>query len=225
MPIAVVQSKPAATAGYVQTSTIAPTSAVTSTNFLLLWVSTNGAVNNITGVTDTNSNTWTKVGSSVQGGRSGDWWYVQSAAAGTPTITITSTDFLTRAIVLRELSGVATTAPIDVSAYAAVATSTTVTVSATTTNANDLIVGAAGIDKSAAVYTLGSGYSNLTQATGGDFLSGAMESKNVTATGSQTANFTIDTAQSGIASIIAIKEASGGGGGYVQDKKGFFSFF
>jgi len=209
--ILVVQSATAFTANYVTSSTIAPAAAVAAGNFLLLWISTSAAAaNNVTGVTDINNNTWVKVGSDRQGGRTGDWWYVQSAAGGTPTITITSTNFITRAIVLRELSGVASATPIDVFAYALVAASLTPTATATTTNANDLIVGAAGIDKSATVYTLGAGYSNLSQANGADFLSAAMESKLVTSTGLQTANFTIDSPQGGIMGIIAIKAAAGG---------------
>lgn len=224
MSVAVVQSNNASTAGYVQTSTVATTGAVVSGNFLLLWVSTSAAaLGDITGVTDTLSNTWVKVGSDRQGGRTGDWWYVLSAAAGTPTITVTTTNYVTRAMVLRELSGVAASSPIDVSAYAAVSSSTSATTTATTTNANDLIVGAAGVDSTSVTFTLGSGYSNLTTAGGGDFLSSAMESKNVTATGSQTADFTLSGSQSGISSIIAIKELAAGG--YTQNTKGFFNFF
>jgi len=224
----VIQSATASTAGYVLTSTIAPTNPVVPGNFLLLWISHNGTANNVTAVADTNTNTWVKVSSDVQNSRVGDWWYVQSAAGGTPTITITTTNFVTRAMVLREISGVATSSPIDVFAYAAVATSTAPSATATTTNANDLIVGAVGVDSTSVGFTLGAGYSNLSVANGGDFLSAAMESKNVTSAGSQTANFTINTAQGGIASIIAIKSASAGSPppvGYVQDTKGFFNFF
>jgi hypothetical protein len=71
------------------------------------------------------------------------------------------------------------------------------------------------ISNNATTYTIGSGYSNMTSATGSS--SGqpdiAMESQVVSATGAYKATFTSSTnSQNWIAAILTFKDTGGGGG-------------
>lgn len=211
MAISRVQNATAATSGYVQSSTVALSSNAAAGSVLLLFVATSAATaNNITSVTDTRSNTWTKLRSDRLSGRTLDIWYT-TTTAGAVTATVTSTDYITRAMVLTELSGVDTTTSFISANQSAVAfsSSSSVSTSITAVDGYPFYIAYATGDNSTLVYTGNNSIASVSTAMGGDFVSAALGSKNTTATGSILGGFDLSSAQAGGVGLIALKETSG----------------
>lgn len=164
-----IKSGTAATPGYQIASTITFGSAVTAGNFLLLIVGTTAATaNNVTTVTDTQGNTWVKAHSSRNNGRTVDVWSTFASATGIPVITVNTADYVSRAMVVSEFSGVNTTAPVGNFAVDPVFSSLDPGYSVTTTY--PYFVGSIVGDGSATNYYPDTMQTNAT-ANGGDYIS------------------------------------------------------
>lgn len=149
-----------------------------------------GGASSVSSITDSQSNTWTKI-TSLTGTSTVtlEIWYSKNITGGTtPTITINHSNQQANSIV-REFSGLDTASPLDKSAIAAgIGGSPSSGATATTTSANELVVGFAADIVNAG--TVGAGYSNLLrQQKAGTTMSAYIEGKTVTSTGTQTATF------------------------------------
>lgn len=106
-------------ANYVNTLDVAFNSNVAATSDLFLWVATSSPTAAVSTVTDTRSNTWSKVknvnGSAQSSNVSLDLWHCASPSAGSTTVTVTLTAalFATISAVAYEFSGLASS-PFDV---------------------------------------------------------------------------------------------------------------
>ena len=191
----------------------------TSGNLIEVWVGYGGSTDTST-VSDTDSNTYNNIGQHYDStnGQSFDVYCAENITGGTtPTVTVTfNTSQPYNRILIREISGLATTSAYDVSAVQSAngttATDNITSTAATTTNANSYLSG---------------GYQNIAEASpgtgslsagtnytkdgnyGSDII--AVEHRNVTSTGSYAATFTKTVAHRYTAWIVAYKEAGGGG--------------
>jgi hypothetical protein len=156
-----------------------------------------GSSNFVTGVTDSQGNTYVQAGSgnsTVTGTLGSSLWYAQNITGGTtPTITVAySTNTAnTFAAIAREYSGIDINNPIDAlpTSNNGASTSPTSAASGATLYQAELLIGFAVDTLAANTFSAGTGYGNLaTQANGFGL---AMEDQQVSSTGSYTATFTI----------------------------------
>lgn len=199
------------------TSTFASTSLAwgantTTGNLIIVACGNTGSINNVTSVTDSQSNTYTQVfSSSPTGSDDFEFWYAKNITGGTtPTITIaysSSSSFNTA--VAREYSGLDTSSPLDVNNGAAIDIfqATCTSNSVTTTSANELIVGAC-MTNSSVTFGAGTGYGNLTSQT--NVAAIALEDQIVSSTGTYTASFTGTAGATAGIGIITFKAVSSG---------------
>lgn len=154
------------TAAATSLSTTLP-AASTAGDLLVLTVSGyTGATNNITSVTDTAGNTWTKVGAYFVSGHysEGELWYCANARSAT-SVTVRSGTALVQATTVLEFAGIAATSPLDRSAGTA-GTSTAANSGSITPVAGELLVGfAAGHGSTQAMTVTTSGFTAPTQRT------------------------------------------------------------
>src|SRR5207244_5222288 len=101
-----------------------------------------GATNQITKVTDSASNTWTKIGAYCSAGHysDGELWYAANANSVT-SVTVSVTTATVVAIEVEEFSGVATTNPLDVSGGASSTGVAADSAAVTPTTSTELAVG------------------------------------------------------------------------------------
>lgn len=194
---------------YVITHTFTPATA-TAGNCLLLTISMSGAADNeITGITDDKSNTWGRVDAHFANGRTVEIWAAPNCNAGAPAITVNTTNYVGRYYTYREVSGLATTSPADVTNVGsnAAATSHTTAATANTSQADEFVLVAFVTDVHNAVYSItsGSNYTGLlsiSPATVEAYTSGGSAYKIVSAIGAQTGAITTNVAANS-ASIVA----------------------
>lgn len=222
MAISTVQTTSGNTgASYVNFTTSAWTGNNTAGNFLVLAIATsNPSTSAVLSVIDTAGNIWIKetglAGSAaVPNALSLDVWYVANCLSGiTPTITITMAvgQFNTISYVAREYSGIALTAPVDVSASLTETNffqTHAIGATATTTQASELVISAYSYTSSGETLTASAGYttvvnqSNATQFTGIGFTDQVLSS-----TGTQTCTFTSVSFVSGLGRVITFKAAT-----------------
>lgn len=213
----VVQSKAANAGGYVTAPTLQWNSNTTSGNTIIFAITYNDDVTGVvSSITDSQSNTYTKIAGGSSGGDTAtELWYAYNITGGTtPTISVTMTvpanshDFSMNA---REMSGFTTTDPFDVKAEGATAsgTSHTSATTGTTTQADEYVYGTLGLATNA-TFTLGSGFSDLSQTNGSDiFQASAAEGKTVSSTGTQQATMTTSAAAVGYFIVATFKLAGG----------------
>lgn len=210
MPIAFVQSVVANSAGgYNNTQQITITPAAGS--LLVLNIGTSSAAaNEVTGVTDSKSQTWTKIVDQVGGNNKNQaMWYRANAGAGSTVITIQGSGFVAYAVEVQEFSGIATSSALDVTATASDSTYVqvhSVGPTTATTQADALVVqGWAGGDTSN-TFTAGSGFSNAAGTNSvGAFISSAMQSKVVSSTGTQSASLSTSSYDWGVSNLAVFK--------------------
>lgn len=207
------------------TTTTAFTAATTAGNLIVVAISNDsGGTTSVTGVTDNKGNTYTKI-KTVANSSALDIYYAANIAGGTGH-TISVTWSLAAAsnlsIIAQEYSSMPT-APLDVSVSAIGSTvSPSSGATAATTQADELVVGILSFDAATTTVMAGSGYGNLTSiaVTGAHT---AMESKVISATGAQTATFTLAASRAWIAAAVAFKASTAPP--VTVNKGGFFAFF
>lgn len=212
----VVQKKSGNSGSYTNTCALTWNSNTTTGNTIIVSITYNDdTAGTISSVTDSQSNTYNLIGT---GGSSGGdthtaSYYAYNITGGTtPTVTVTmSTGDHDFSMTMREVSGLTTTDPLDKVAEGTTAsgTSHTSATTATTTQANELVYATIGL-ATTATFTLGSGYSELSETTGSDiYQASASETKRVTSIGTQTATFTSSASAVSYFIIATFKEAGG----------------
>lgn len=142
-----------------------------------------------------------------------------TAGSATRTVTITWSASCGSAVTIAgaSYSGLTTVDPFDVDAGDTWSSTTTPTsnTTATTTQANELIVGSLAMTVTATI-TAGSGFTKrveICNSQSGGVTCVSIEDKNVSATGTQTADFSLSAARTSAVHVAAYKDAAGGGGG------------
>lgn len=198
--MSVVQTNSGTSADVDNPSSSAWGSNLTVGNIIVLYIyNDSGVANYITSVTSTGV-TWTKRNS--QSGNGGhEIWSGQVTSANTNAVTFGFSQTAATRIVwlMQERDDIDVTTPYDKVSTIATGTSTA-PASATTgtlTNANSIVTGHVGWTTGTSTVSLGSGYSDLTNAGAATSSSrhAAMESKTVAATTATTAAFTLGTSR------------------------------
>jgi hypothetical protein len=199
------------TSGTGTLTTSAFAGSTTTGNLIVVGVSfDSGTLNTVTAVSDSKSNTYTKI-LDLDGTQDVTLWYAQNITGGashTVTVTFNSGAGAALGFVAQEFTGIASSSSLDKSVIAQ-GTSTTPASgnTAATTQADELVVGVLGFSSTSTSITLGSGYSNLGSVTGTN-LSAALESKVVAATGAQSAGATLGASRAWCMGVATFKAAS-----------------
>lgn len=183
----------------------------TSGNFIIIGIfSTTSSATNVSSITDTRVNTWTRIGGSAGQGLEMELWYAKNINAGAAhAITVNLTTNAQLFVMAREYSGVDLTSPIDTSNFGATGNSTTPTSGNIVTSFNsEVIIGFANIERAPVSWTVGSGYGNLTNKDDGGGFAIAMEDKNVSSSGSYSADFSSDMSGPWEMAVVGVKDAS-----------------
>lgn len=195
-------------------------SSVAVGDLIVVYMGMDGGVTGVvTGVTDSLGNTYQRVAgmdiANAGGTLALDCWYAVATHAGASNvITVAFTDTASNMnFVAQHFNGFTGTPTLDKFQHSSNASSTSATSSATaaTTQANEIVIGGFVHASTASAWSLGTGYSNLTQSNIAA-RSAAMESKVVAATGAQTAAATIAAARVNIGGVVTFYDGGGGGG-------------
>lgn len=188
----------------------------TAGNTLILVSSDNwGLVNQISGITDTEGNTWQRAKSISAGGIDGEVWYAYNIAGGTkPTLTITYAHPVQIALVLAEYSGFTTTDPFDQFSTGNGTSTAPLTASTpTTSQASETVIGACVWgDMTIGGGSVGSGFANFIQV-GASFINdansmnAAIEDKTISSIGTPTAAITLARSRAWVMFCITFKNA------------------
>lgn len=172
------------------TTTSAFSSATTTGNLIVVSISTNGAANAVTSVTDTAGNTYAKVWSVANSSVTSDLWYAENITGGaSQTVTVTVSTARATAVVAHEYSGISLTSSLDKSVTATGSSNAPASGNTpTTTVASEIVIGAVAMLGGATTFTVGSGYTNLNQQLAANVAT-AQESLVTTSTGTQSAAF------------------------------------
>lgn len=133
-------------------------------------------------------------------------WVAANVAGGSTTVTITPSTSIVKQIHLAEVSGLATSSPIDQSATGSGSSVTSVTTSATgtTAQANEYLVAFCATSQDKAL-TANASYTSRTTT-----VRTMLEDRNVSSTGTYTANFTWTGSTNGGCILATLKEAAAG---------------
>jgi len=214
--INMVQSKASTTSGTV--ATINWTSNTTTGNLIVVGYTLLDSVDQVTSVTDSQGNTYTKItsASGTIGGSAGAYggvWYSKNITGGTtPSITVTGGGGANINAVAMEFSGIDTVNPLDSAAVKrGVGTTASMTsgTSAATSASNELIVGVGHTDWGSNTFTSGTNYTGLLRSVNDAFVDVAMEYKVVTSTGTQTATMTSGNASDYSMALVPFIASSG----------------
>lgn len=196
---------------------------VTSTNFassvvaghllVALVASAAGASGDVSSVTDTAGNTYTKILEFTTLNLDITVWIVWNCIGGASfnvTGHVGAVGTNDASIVVQEFSGVMRSAnPFDKSKSATgTSTSPNSGATATTTQATELIVGVLAHESTTTTIVTGSGYSALTTASLAN-CSAALESQVVAVTGAQTATFGLTASRPWGCGVVTIKDSAG----------------
>lgn len=200
-------------------------SSVTVGNIIVVSASSDGnSASQITNITDSKGNTYTKQFEQLGTARMGSMWTTKVTTGGTGltvTVTYNSASSNNSGVVFQEFTGPTGTLTKDQS-LGANGTSATPSVgpTGTTTNANELVVAFCVMTSTEASFTAGTGYTNGAAAIVSNANIG-MQSKLVTSTGTQTAGFTWPTSRVFAAAIVTFSD---GGGTPTNTTNFFFGF-
>jgi hypothetical protein len=201
MAISLTQVTSKGSSGSVTTDTKAFTSNITAGGFIVVVTASGVATgNNVSSITDTLSNTYTRVFSEVGGAGTRpdlEVWYAQNSPAGANTITVNQTS-AKLCWVQAEYAGIAALLDLapDKNAHTSGSAATADSGStATTTKADELLIGAIGVASASwTISSAGTNYGNLTQVSstgaGANYTVG-FEDRIVAATGAYNATFAI----------------------------------
>lgn len=213
MAIAFVQSKAAASSGYPNSQAVTPDAAISAGSLLVANVGTSSGTANIITVTDSKSQTWTKVNDHVVNGKNQSLWYCMNAGAGSTTITAGHSSGLSWAMEVMEFSGVATSAALDKSLPGVDSTwvqGHAVGPTASTTTADQVVIhGWAGGDITN-TFTKDGAYTAIIGINGGagTYISSAMQYKIVAASGTQSGTISTSSYDWGGSTIATFKAAA-----------------
>ena len=200
-----------------------PTAGVAAGNRVIVTVALDPASGTVS-CADTKSNVYTKDLDVTQGsGTSGVRTVIFSAPVTTAlvsgnTITVTHPSLAARAMNADEFSGIVASGALDKIA-SAVGSSTTASSgsTATTAQANELLVGAVGVETRSEAFTAGSGYTLLASVsssaagTAANNVTIDYEARIVAATGAYVADGTLATSRQWAAGIATYEDACGNG--------------
>lgn len=160
MALAFVQQVATNTAGFVGTQQSAAMAASTTTgNTIVVCIVTEAAINDITSVTDTASNSYSRLAQTAAGSIGLEFWIARNITGGaTFKVTVNDSGFVIGGFVAMELSGIPTTGTVlDGTGTFSASSGASVggTMSSATTNANDILIYAAAVLSSAATMTIG----------------------------------------------------------------------
>lgn len=163
----------------------------------------------VTSVTDNESNTYTLITSSTNGGFFNTYAYkCENCTGGTGhVVTILASSAVFYSAYLQEITGALTSSGVDVSNTLTTSVATTFSgASATTTNANDLVLSYFQLQVSyASIADSGAGFSMLdSSTTGGSAVSSAV----VSSTGAYSDTYTIDISGNEIGGVIVAYKAA-----------------
>jgi hypothetical protein len=193
------------------TATVTLPRASTQGDLLVLSASVyTGATNNITSVTDTAGNTWTRIGAfSVPGRNSdGEMWYSPNAASAT-AVTVHLRTTANTAVEVQEFAGVATSSPLDTSAGTSSTSAAASSGPITPAAGNELLVGfAAGHGNAQAMTVTAAGFTlQPQQTTGASVASVVAGSEALSSPSGQAFTATFPTAMYWAAGIAAFRAA------------------
>lgn len=161
----------------------------TSSNMIVVGVTLDGSAASLTGVSDSAGNTYVKCQESAAGANVAIY-AAYNILPFTSNVVTALVGFTDGVIFAQEFSGITTSSAFDVGVVSTGSATTLTATTATTTQANELIFAAAARDyASPDVLSVGTGYSNFLTAHSNSE-SGAVESKIVSTTGTQTAIMT-----------------------------------
>lgn len=165
MAIAFVQFANNQPVGGTTSTTVTPAATTTAGNLLVAIVYEDANASATLGITDTASQTWFQVGSTITVGNGLLAMFYMPNSAAVTTITGTCTVSATLPVCIYEISGIATSSPLDGFATASGAATSTSLTSGTisTTNANDILIyGCGQATTQSGAWTAGSGYTTQT---------------------------------------------------------------
>jgi hypothetical protein len=200
-------------------TTAAFTNAFAVGQLVVVTIAFDGGANTVTSVTDNASvpNTYNLISGASAGNGStmylATYYAIITTAKSSPQVTVNYNSSGTNADVIAQyFNGFTGTPTLDKSQSSVNASSTTCTSGATsaTTQATELIVGGGVHISTTSVFSLGTGYTNLT-TNNISARAVAMESKVVSSTGAQTATFTIAAARVNTGAVTTFYDNAGGG--------------
>jgi hypothetical protein len=213
-----IQSAVAANNGNPTSIAVTFTNKVQKGNFIFIAIAVDvTTANPVASIRDNLGNVYTKIASTASAASTLDRWYTKNIRGGKAiTITATATSPATPDwnIIVREYSGVDINNPLDKSAVATGSSTTPSSgASAATTTENEVVIGSNASDNGTdQTYTLGAGYSNLVSKTDVvTFTDEGTEDKIISATGAQTATFTLGTSAGWVCAVDTFRAASTGG--------------
>jgi hypothetical protein len=183
----------------------------TAGNLLVVAISTY-AGETINAPTDSLNNTYVQAVTTSQPGNAvAAIYYAPNCKGGANTVTahISASDNIH--LHVYEISGIATSSPVDVAGTATVSNTTSLTVSTTsaTTSPNDYVFAYFGDNNSQETFVAGSGYGDTEQTESSSGDAGFSEDKIVSSVGTQVAAATASGVDPITALIVAFKAASG----------------
>jgi hypothetical protein len=196
--------------------------AVTTGNAIIVGVLTGAAAADVTSVTDTVGNTYTKLYTQID---ATDligvevWACLSLTAGGTNAVTAHDSGSNLVGIIAYEVSGLAAS-PQDGHGGVNNSSTTTTTTSVTTTNANDVLIMFAGASSTGS-WTKDSTFANLVTTNNNQAFMG--QTKIVSSAGSQSGSCTFGTA--GFAEAVVIGAFKAAGGAPTVNPGQFFPFF
>lgn len=161
MPASLNQSKTGS--GTAPSVAVTWNSNTTTGNLIVLCISA-GSASTVVSITDSQSNTYTKVDSLIGSVSDAEFWYAKNITGGTtPTVTITLLSILNVTVVMEEWNG-PTSDPLDVHTIAeGSSTALDSGLTSISTQGKNLILGW-GMSENTSAVTVGNTYSNLVQS-------------------------------------------------------------
>lgn len=196
-----------------QTKSVFDTTGGTSTTFtwnnnttagslIFIAFATNSGV--ITSITDSVSNTYIQINTSLNGSRLYGYYAKNTNPGTTPTITLTYAAGNNIVAIAREYGGLNSTNPLDVSSIhtdTAVSPVTSGTTTKVTINPSELVIGYSVANSSIESYSAGTGFGNLTTVTDSSTNTMAIEDQTVTTIAAQAATFNTNGSNSYVTGV------------------------
>lgn len=226
MAQAFVQSVSKSSTGSTPMTSSAFGSSTTTGNLIVVSVSDDGGTaGGITSVTDSKSNTYTKIANEQAGSSTLSMWYAKNITGGAShTVTIAwNTGLVSQAsFVAQEFSGCDTSSPLDrFTGATGSSTSPSSGATAATTTDAQLVVGGVAYFGTAVTPSAGSGYTNANSVAFTN-ASGSEESKVIALAAAQTATFTLSGSRDWSCGVATFK-ASGAVATLQQEGYGFYN--
>ena len=135
-------------------------------------------------------------------------WYAIRSTSGSTTITITlSSSTYSASAIAFGISGANTASPFEGTPLTSTGTGTTASKSITTTNSNDLIIGAVGVDSNPSLTVNGASFNLIATQANGNYRETSTEYRTVSTTGSYTPSYSLGSSHAWAIIVDAIKQA------------------